>query len=352
MKLTFNPHEGVERATKRTADPRAFHRTLPGYAPTPLVEAPELAREWHVDRVFLKDEAERFGLPAFKALGASWAVEQALKTRSPKALVTATDGNHGRAVAWMARTRGLAAHVLVPQGTAQARIDAIAGEGATVEVVAADYDETVRRAAQLADDDHLLVSDTSWPGYEEIPGWVIEGYQTIFDELGEQLPDPPDAVFVPIGVGALAAAAARALRPGLATLVGVEPEAADCLRRSIAAGEPVTVPGPHDSIMAGLNCGTPSALAWPVIQAGFEVFAAIGDDDARAGMRRLAALGLDRGECSGGTVGAAMRLLGERQMRFAGEHEVTVVLLLTEGVTDPEYFEEVVGRPPGTLTAT
>jgi diaminopropionate ammonia-lyase len=138
----------------------------------------------------------------------------------------------------------------------------------------------------------------------------------------------------------------------MATLVGVEPEAADCLRRSIAAGEPVTVPGPHDSIMAGLNCGTPSALAWPVIRAGFEVFAAIDDDDARAGMRRLAALGLDRGECSGGTVGAAMRLLGERQMRFESEHEVTVVLLLTEGVTDPEYFEEVVGRPPGTPTAT
>src|SRR4051812_5916440 len=157
VKLDRNPHKRGSTPPPPANDPRAFHRTLPGYAPTPLVDAPELAREWGVGRVFLKDEAERFGLPAFKALGASWAVEQALKAASPKALVCATDGNHGRAVAWMARTRGLGAKVLVPQGTAQARIDAIASEGAEVAVVDGDYDEAVRRSAQLADDDHLLV---------------------------------------------------------------------------------------------------------------------------------------------------------------------------------------------------
>jgi diaminopropionate ammonia-lyase len=121
--------------------------------------------------------------------------------------------------------------------------------------------------------------------------------------------------------------------------VGVEPEAADCLRRSVLAGEPVTVPGPHDSIMAGLNCGTPSALAWPVVAAAFDAFMAIPDDTARAGMRRLAALGLDRGECAGGVVGAAGAL----------GVEGSLLLLLTEGVTDPAEFEEVVGRPPGTM---
>src|SRR4051794_12996535 len=121
VKLDRNPHKRGSTPPPPANDPRAFHRTLPGYAPTPLVDAPELAREWRVGRVFLKDEAERFGLPAFKALGASWAVEQALKTASPRALVCATDGNHGRAVAWMARTRGLGAKARVPAGPPPAR---------------------------------------------------------------------------------------------------------------------------------------------------------------------------------------------------------------------------------------
>src|SRR4051812_13696388 len=197
VKLDRNPHKRGSTPPPPANDPRAFHRTLPGYAPTPLVDAPELAREWRVGRVFLKDEAERFGLPAFKALGASWAVEQALKTATPKALVCATDGNHGRAVAWMARTRGLGAKVLVPAGTAQAGTDGIAAGGGGGEGVDGDYDEAVRRSAELQDADHLLVSDTSWPGYEDIPAWVIEGYATIFAELAEQLPAPPGAVFVP-----------------------------------------------------------------------------------------------------------------------------------------------------------
>jgi diaminopropionate ammonia-lyase len=353
LKRTVNPHRDRAYAPAPVEDglasggPRAFHRTLPGYAPTPLVAAPELAREWGVGSVYLKDESARFGLPSFKVLGASWAIECALRRAQPRALVCATDGNHGRAVAWEARRRGLRAEVLVPAGTAPARIDAIRGEGAQVEVVDGDYDEAVRRSARRADGvERLLVSDTSWPGYEEIPQWVIEGYATIFAELAEQLPEPAGTVFVPVGVGALAAAAARALRPDGARLVAVEPEGADCLRRSIAAGEPVTVPGPHTSKMAGLNCGTPSVLAWPVLRAAFDEFVAIPDAAADEGMRRLAALGLDRGECAGGVAGAARQALGED--RGGGG---AVVLLLTEGVTDPVHFEEVVGRPPGRLGA-
>jgi diaminopropionate ammonia-lyase len=335
-----NPHRDPAYAPPPlAADPRAFHRTLPGYAPTPLVAAPELG-----PGVYLKDEAERFGLPSFKVLGASWAVENALRDAdATHTLVCATDGNHGRAVAWMARNRGLNAHVLVPAGTAPARIEAIEGEGARVDVVAADYDEAVRRSAALAEQPgHLLVSDTSWPGYTEIPGRVIEGYATIFAELAEQLPGPPAAVLVPVGVGALAAAAARALRPGTAKLIAVEPESADCLRRSIAAGEPVTVPGPHTSVMAGLNCGTPSALAWPALKAAFDEFVAIPDAVADEGMRQLATLGLDRGECAGGVVGAAA---------YLPDLDGAAVLVLTEGVTDPTHFEQVVGRPPGRLPA-
>jgi diaminopropionate ammonia-lyase len=337
-----NPHRDPAYApAPLREDPRAFHRTLPGYAPAPLIAAPTLAREWGVPSVHLKDESERFGLPSFKALGASWAIHKALQTADPHTLVCATDGNHGRAVAWYARRQGLKAHVLVPRGLAPARIAAIAEESARVDIVDGDYDEAVRRSAELQDDDHLLVSDTSWPGYTEIPARVIEGYHTIFAELQEQLPEPPAAVYVPVGVGALAAAAARALRPGPAKLVAVEPDTADCLRRSIAAGEPVTVPGPHPSAMAGLNCGTPSTLAWPALKAAFDEFLAIHDAVADDGMRRLAALGLDRGECAGGAVGAAAGAT-------AGG---PVVVLLTEGVTDPAHFEQVVGRPPGTLRA-
>jgi diaminopropionate ammonia-lyase len=344
LRRTGNPHRDPAYAPAPLAEsPRAFHRTLPGYAPTPLIAAPELAREWGVGSVYLKDESARFGLPSFKALGASWAVEWALRQARPTALVCATDGNHGRAVAWTARRRGLPAHVLVPRGTVAARIDAIRGEGAEVDVVDGDYDEAVRRSAEIAGEGRLLVSDTSWPGYEDIPRRVIEGYATIFDELAEQLPQPAGAVVVPVGVGALAAAAAQALRPGGPRLIAVEPEGADCLRRSIAAGEPVTVPGPHPSKMAGLNCGTPSMLAWPAIRAAFDEFLSIPDELADAGMRRLAALGLDRGECAGGVVGAAAEAL-------RGSERGAVVLLLTEGVTDPVHFEEVVGRPPGRLT--
>jgi diaminopropionate ammonia-lyase len=336
---TRNPHRDPGYApAPLAADPRAFHRSLPGYAPTPLIAAPELGRG-----VYLKDEAERFGLPAFKALGAAWAAHHALQDAEAHTLVCATDGNHGRAVAWMARQRGLGARVLVPHGTAAARIAAIEGEGAGVEVVAGDYDAAVRRSAELAEQPgHLLVSDTSWPGYTEIPARVIEGYATIFAELAEQLPEPPAAVVVPVGVGALAAAAARALRPGATRLIAVEPESADCLRRSIEAGAPVTVPGPHTSVMAGLNCGTPSALAWPAVKAAFDEFLAIPDALADEGMRRLAALGLDRGECAGGVVGAAAHI---------DDLDGPAVLLLTEGVTDPTHFEQVVGRPPGRPSA-
>jgi diaminopropionate ammonia-lyase len=334
-----NPHRDPAYAPEPLReDPRAFHRTLPGYAPAPLVPAPALASEWGVPAVYLKDESARFGLPSFKALGASWAIHKALLDARPRTLVCATDGNHGRAVAWMARHNGLKAHVLVPRGIAPARIEAIAQEQAEVTIVDGDYDEAVRRSARLQDDDTLLVSDTAWSGYTEIPAQVIAGYDTIFAELEEQLPEPPAAVFVPVGVGALAAAAVRALRPGTTRLIAVEPDTADCLRRSIVAGEPVTVPGPHTSTMAGLNCGTPSALAWPALKAGFDEFLAIPDEVADAGMRTLAGLGLDRGECAGGVVGAAA----------GAEHTGPVVLLLTEGVTDPDHFEEVVGRPPGT----
>src|SRR4051794_37115587 len=321
---------------------------MAGYAPTELRDSPELAEAMRVGRVLLKVETERFGLPAFKILGASWAAEQLLAGRELDGitLVTATDGNHGRAVARVARLRGVAAHILVPAGTAEARIEGIASEGAHVEVVDGSYDEAVSKAAGMADDTHVVLSDTSWPGYEDVPRWVVEGYETIFRESDEQSGGVvPDLAFIPIGVGSLAVAAAAHWPAELPKLVGLEPESAACALESIRAGEPVTVPGPHDSIMAGLNAGTVSKNAWPVLRDRYDAFVAIDDGWAEEGMRRLAAIDVKAGEVSGGTVGAALALCGDDAGRatLGIDGNSTLWLLLTEGLTNPNSWARAVG---------
>ncbi|HEX8103540.1 MAG TPA: pyridoxal-phosphate dependent enzyme [Solirubrobacteraceae bacterium] len=329
------------------AAPQRFHAGLPGYAPTPLVDAPALAAEWGVGSVRLKFERERFGLPAFKMLGASYAAHRLLgdPPYDPGLeLIAATDGNHGRAVARVARMAGIGATILVPRGTARARIEAIASEGAAVEVVDGSYDDAVRRSAEMASDRRVVLSDTSWPGYEAVPRWVIEGYKTIFAEVDAALaPRAVDVAFIPIGVGALAAAAARHLA-GRARLAGVEPTGAACVLESARAGEIVEVPGPHTSIMAGLNAGLPSLVAWPLVSRGFDVLAAVDDSVAVEGMRRLAGLGLEVGEVSGGIAGAAARLLADDRAREAlrAGPETTVLVLLSEGVTDPDAYGRLV----------
>jgi diaminopropionate ammonia-lyase len=330
-----------ERPAIEGSDPFSFHSALAGYAPTPLIDAPALASELDVGRIVLKFERERFGLPAFKMLGASWAAHRLLGDAPPDPavkLVAATDGNHGRAVARVARMNGIGAHILVPRGTAQARIDAIAGEGAHVEVVDGTYDDAVRRSADMADETHLVLSDTSWPGYEDVPRWVIEGYATIFREIEE----PVDAVVVPIGVGALAAAAARHYA-GRARLAGVEPATAACVMESARAGRITEVPGPHGSIMAGLNAGLPSLVAWPEVSTGFDLFCAVEDPVAVDGTRRLSDMGIQAGECSGGAAGAAVLLLRDAQVREMLDLGAasSVLVLLTEGVTDPEAFARI-----------
>src|SRR4051794_39180147 len=231
-----NPHRRGDTPPGggRLAPP--FHRGMEGYAPSELRDAPELAEAMGVGRVLLKLETERFGLPAFKILGASWAAERLLEGRDVggATLVTATDGNHGRAVARVARMRGIAAHILVPAGTAQARIDGIASEGAHVEVVDGSYDQAVAKAAGMADDTHFVLSDTSWPGYEDVPRWVVEGYETIFTETDEQLGGATiDVALIPIGVGSLAVAAARHRPAAPPRLVGLEAATRPCALPSI-----------------------------------------------------------------------------------------------------------------------
>ncbi|MGH9136774.1 MAG: diaminopropionate ammonia-lyase, partial [Acidimicrobiales bacterium] len=304
--------------------PLDFHRRLPGYVPTPLRPLDALAKEVGVGRLLLKDESRRLGLPAFKILGASWATYQALRQRlgrdvepwatvddlcdrfaplAPLTLATATDGNHGRALARVARLLGFDARVWVPANTVAARVEAIESEGASVEVSTGGYDDAVREAAAEADDRTVVISDTSWDGYTDVPGWVIDGYGTIFAEVDAQVAEAgveqPDVVFVPIGVGALAAAVvAHYRRPGgaPATLLGVEPTTAACVGASLEAGRPIELPGVQESIMVGLNCGTPSPLAWPRLAAGLDYLVTVDDDQARAAMRALADHGVVAGE--------------------------------------------------------
>jgi diaminopropionate ammonia-lyase len=294
------------------------HGRLPGYQVSPLVELPGIAATLGLDQLWLKDESSRMGLPAFKILGASWAVTNAVQQRlgitldnwstlddlaslaeslRPLTLACATDGNHGRAVARMARWLGFGAVILVPHDMAEARTEAIRSEGAEVRVIDGSYDDAVDASAGLASERCLVISDTAWPGYADVPRWVIEGYSTILWEIDEALADRgeagPDLVGVQIGVGALSAAVVRHYqRPGIdprPVIVGVEPTRAACLTASIESGEPVQIPGPHDSIMSGLNCGVPSPLAWPVVSRGIDLFVAIEDERARQAMRNLAA---------------------------------------------------------------
>jgi len=358
-----------------TREPLALHQRLPGYAPTPLHDVPALAAELGVARVWLKDESERCGLPAFKIMGAAWAVHEALAAHrgapfpasatladlgrllegDDLTLVAATDGNHGRAVARMAALLGLRSHILVPRDMVAARIDAIASEGAEVTVVDGSYDEAVAASAQLADDQTIVVSDTAWDGYEDIPRAVIAGYSTILWEVDDQLAAagaaPPDLVLVPVGVGAFAAAvathAAHAWAAASPRLVTVEPDSANCLQASLEAGELVTLEGEQTSIMAGLNCAVPSPLAWPLLAARVDAAVSIDDDVAREGMRRLAALGIVGGECAGGALGAAAELLADPAARsMAGiPEDASVLVFLTEGATDPAGYLEIVGRP-------
>jgi diaminopropionate ammonia-lyase len=302
-------------------DPLAFHRTLPGYAPTPLVDAPAAAAALGVRRVLVKDESSRLGLPSFKVLGASWAIHRALQEQPETTrLACATDGNHGRAVAYMARLLGLEAVVVVPASMIEARRAAIAAEGAQVEVVDGTYDEAVERAATL---DALVIQDTAWPGYETVPAWVVEGYATI----GAEIDAEPDVVAVQIGVGSFAAAMVR--RFAGVRMIGVEPLNAACALASIEAGEPVEVPGPHDSVMAGLNCGRVSPVAWPAVSRGIEAFCAVGDDRAREAVALLARDGVRAGESGAAGLPGLLAFRDELALPADG----TVLVVNTEGDT-------------------
>ncbi|HTJ40164.1 MAG TPA: pyridoxal-phosphate dependent enzyme [Dactylosporangium sp.] len=319
------------------AEVREFHRALPGYAPTRLVDLPELARSLGVARLLAKDESNRLGLPAFKALGASWAVHRAVERAQgpgPLTIVTATDGNHGRAVARFARHLGHRAEIFVPRTIPPAAVHAITAEGAAVTRIAGDYDAAVHAAARESGRcGALLVQDTAWPGYEEVPGWIVDGYSTLFAELDEQLRAAgarPDVVLVPTGVGSLLQGALTHYRAGPAAsptaVVSVEPASAACVLASVAAGHPVTV-STSATNMAGLNCGTVSSLAWPHIERGLDACVAVEDSAAAHAARALSEHGVDAGPCGA----APLAALRHPAFPLPLTPATTVVLLITEG---------------------
>ncbi|MFJ2651992.1 pyridoxal-phosphate dependent enzyme [Streptomyces sp. NPDC087420] len=354
------------------ADVPLFHAGLPAPGPTPLVELPAVAAELGVRRAFVKDESTRLGLPAFKALGVSYAVHRVLAERvgappgpatveemrarvaalPPLELIAASDGNHGHALARTGRLLGLPVRIFLPEAVGARTAGTIAAEGARVDVRAAGYDTTVRYAAGVAAsrDSAVLVQDTAWEGYERIPRWIVDGYSTLFHEIDAQLraagaPAPSLAV-VPMGVGSLAQAAVahyRGTAAGRSTaLLGVEPDTAACVRSSLAAGRPLSV-GTGRTIMAGLNCGTPSPLAWPYLRGGLDACVTVADPASARAVAELDRLGVSSGPCGAACLAAARATLaaapgddGADRRRLLGvDAGSTVVLLSTEGAPPP-----------------
>ena len=365
-RLTHNVHADRASVSKAGIPDPAFHPSLPDFAPTLLRSAPKAAQRLGVRSVLVKDESQRLGMPSFKILGASWATYCTIMAHLGRAvgaqptldklrgavaaqgsdltLVAATDGNHGRAVARMAKLLGLPAIVVVPGGTVDSRMDAISGEGAEVRVVDGGYNQAIAASAALSDDKHVVISDTSWEGYTDTPRWVIDGYSTMLTEVIDEIEAgqvaEPTVVVAQMGVGAFGAAVTRQFAPRPARLiVGVEPTRADCVITSAEAGRITTITEPQDSIMAGLNCGTPSIVAWDDVLAGYDAFVTVTDDHARGAMRLLHDDGIEAGES--GAAGLAGLLAHAEGLGLGPQDDV--IVFLTEGVTDPVAYRDIIG---------
>jgi diaminopropionate ammonia-lyase len=361
--LFVNPHAGAPGIVVLPA--AGFHRAKaaitgwPEYAPTPLRDLPDIARAAALGAVRLKDEAGRFGLGSFKALGGAYAVAELLRGQGKPQSVTvtcATDGNHGRAVAWGARRCGCRCVVFVHEAVSAGRAAAITALGAELRRVPGTYDDAVREADRVAQrEGWSVISDTSWPGYLEVPRRVMQGYRLMADEALDQWDGAaPSHVFVQAGVGGLAAAVAVQIRTRLTpppALIVVEPDRAACLLASAELGALTSVPGTLDTVMAGLACGEPSLLAWQELDRSAAAFMAIPDEATPPAMRLLADAGIVTGES--GVAGLAALLLAAADPAAKAAlglgAESRVLLFGTEGATDPAVYERLVGRPADTV---
>ncbi len=345
------------------AQQRAFFSARPDLEPTPTRLLPALAARLGIGALAVKDETHRFGLNAFKAVGATFAIST-LKARGaipPGAtLACASEGNHGRAVARAAREAGCKAVVYLADSVAQARVEAIEAEGARVHRVGGSYDAAVREMiVDSGREGWTVVSDTSWAGYEEIPRLIMLGYTRMLDEMDAQTAPPPDVIFVQAGVGGLLAAVAcwaewrhGSRRP---RVVAVEPAEAACVQQSARANTPTTLQGPFDTVMGGLRCGEMSPLTFDAIRTIVDGYIAIEDDWAFRAMRLLAAPEDGDPQILSGASGAAslaglLAVLGDPssddfQRAIGLDYRSNVLAIATEGVTDPAAFSAVVSRP-------
>lgn len=360
------PEGGFRRAREEIAG-------WPGYAPTPLLPLPELASAARIAEIHWKDEAGRFGLGSFKALGGAYAVMKLLQAELARRGVTnaataaelgegtyraatsgitvtcATDGNHGRSVAWGAQRFGARCVILVHAGVSTGRREAIARYGAEIREVPGTYDDAVRAARRLAEaeaEGWFVVSDTSYAGYTEVPRDVMQGYRLMAEEAAEALARPPTHVFVQGGVGGLAAAVSVQMRArygaGAPKLVVAEPDQAACLLGSAEAGQPTAIDGKLDTLMAGLACGEPSLLAWQELERAAFAWMAVPDDSAVDCMRLLARRqpGIVAGESAVAGLAALLLVSGDPFGRSALGLEAgsRVLLFGTEGATDPALY--------------
>ena len=377
--LSVMAPEEVEKA-------RRFHRSFPQYSVTPLADLKKMAEFLGLGGVYVKDESYRFGLNAFKVLGGSFAMARYIAEEMGKdvsgmtydyltgeafrkefgqaTFFTATDGNHGRGVAWAAARLGQKAVVHMPKGSAKSRFDNIAKEGAKVTIEEVNYDDCVRMAAaEAAQTEHgVIVQDTAWEGYEKIPSWIMQGYGSMAGEAAEQLQESgagrPTHVFVQAGVGSLAAAVvgyfANLYPDDPPVFVIMEADAAACLYKGAEAGDgdPRIVGGDLQTIMAGLACGEPNTIGWDILRNHVSAFLACPDWVSAKGMRMLGApikgdppvTSGESGAVGMGVLSAVMTDDSYRELRKALHlrEDSRVLLFSTEGDTDPGKYKSIV----------
>jgi diaminopropionate ammonia-lyase len=363
---------------------RAYHRQLPGYKPTPLVRLERLVRAWGFTDIFVKDEALRFGLKAFKVLGGSYAVARLVcqKLGRPLSevpyaqlvsdevrqrfgqitLTTATDGNHGRGVAWAAERLGQKVVIYMPKGSVPARVAAIRSHGATVEVTDLNYDDAVRLACRMAEENGwYVVQDTAWEGYTEVPLWIMQGYLTMCSETVDQLRAEdayPTHIFVQAGVGALAGAVvgylAQVFQEPRPKFIIMEPNNAACIFASAAAGDgrPHAVTGDLDTIMVGLACGEPNPLSWEILRDIPSAYVGCDNCVAANGMRILANpvggdASVEAGESGAVGIGLMDLLANHTEFEVLKDDlemgpDSTLLCFNTEGATDPVNYQEII----------
>ncbi|RWG12095.1 MAG: diaminopropionate ammonia-lyase [Mesorhizobium sp.] len=363
------------------ADAERFLAARDNHAETPLHALPALAGELGVGSLYVKDEGKRLGLGSFKALGGAYAVIRLVLEEAGKRLgraidvaelhgpdvkaiasgmtfACATDGNHGRSVAQGASLVGARSVIFVHSGVSNERVAAIARFGAEIVRIAGDYDQSVREAARVAAErGWTVLSDTSWPGYERIPGLVMQGYTVIVREALRRLPQPPTHVFLQAGVGGLAAAVAGhfaiVLGEDRPTAIVVEPARAACVYATAKAGRPIAIAHSKPTVMALLECYEPSLVAWRVLSRLGDAFMTVDEEDAVSVMNRLARpSGTDpaivSGESGGAGLAGLIRAAGDKKMRgdLGLDAQSRVLIINSEGATDPGRYAELVGMAP------